>query len=223
MAFTGFPAEAASFYEQLAADNSRTWWLAHKSAYDDCVRGPMEALLEDLHAFGPFHVFRPNQDLRFAKNRPPYKDHIGAYGESEGGAGFYVHYSAAGMLAGSGYYHMATDQLERFRQAVDDDVLGPQIEAIVAGLTRDGFQASAIGSLKTAPRGYAKDHPRVELLRRKGLVISREWPLAKWMQTKAVVGRVRDAWVAAVPMNEWLDAHVGPSTLPPEEGPGWRR
>ena len=223
MGFAGFPAEAAAFYDGLAADNSRAWWLAHKPEYEQFVRGPMEALLEELHAFGPFHVFRPNRDVRFAKDKTPYKDHIGAYGEAEGGTGFYVHFSAAGLMAGSGYYHMAADQLERFRSAVDDDVLGPQIDSIVAGLNGDGFRATAVDALKTAPRGYAKDHPRIELLRRKGLVVTREWPLAAWMQTKAVVGRVRDAWVAAGPMNEWLDAHVGPSTLPPDEGPGWRR
>jgi uncharacterized protein (TIGR02453 family) len=221
--FSGFPAEAVTFYEGLAADNSRAWWLAHKADYDQFVRGPMEALLDELHAFGPFHVFRPNRDVRFAKDKTPYKDHVAAYGENEGGTGLYVHFSAGGLLAGSGYYHMASDQLERFRRAVDDERLGPQIEAIVGELTRDGLRASAMDELKTAPRGYAKDHPRIELLRRKGLVVSREWPLAKWMQTKAVVGRVRDAWAAAVPMNEWLDAHVGPSTLPPDEGPGWRR
>ena len=78
-------------------------------------------------------------------------------------------------------------------------------------------------TLKTAPRGYPKDHPRIELLRRKGLVVGREWPLAKWMHTKAVVGRVRDTWRAAAPMNEWLDAHVGPSTAAARRRPGWRR
>ena len=223
MAFSGFPAEAVAFYDGLAADNSRTYWLAHKQVYEQSVRAPMDALLAELAPFGPFHVFRPNRDVRFAKDKTPYKEQIGAFGESEGGTGYYVHFSTAGMLAGSGYYTMHSDQLERFRNAVDDDVLGPQIEAIVRGLEHDGLRAGAMDTLKTAPRGYPKDHPRIELLRRKGLMVSREWPMAAWMRTKAVVGRVRDVWAAAAPMNEWLDTHVGPSTLPPDEGPGWRR
>ncbi|HEX3087399.1 MAG TPA: DUF2461 domain-containing protein [Ilumatobacteraceae bacterium] len=217
MAFTGFPEEAIRFYEGLIADNSRTYWLANKPVFDRCVKAPMIALLEALDDFGPFHVFRPNKDVRFAKDKTPYKDHIGAYGESEGGAGYYVHFSATGMLAGSGYYHMASDQLDRFRHALDSDKIGGEIVAITDSLAKKGLEFSAIGSLKTAPRGYARDHPRIELLRRKGLVGTRKWEPAKWMQTKAVVQRVREAWEAGAPMNAWLDAHVGPSTLAPDE------
>ena len=130
MAFTGFPAEAIHFYEGLAADNSRTYWLANKSVYEQSVRGPMLALLDELAAYGPFHVFRPNRDVRFAKDKTPYKDHVAAYGESQGGAGFYVQYSSTGMVAGSGYYHMAPDQLDRFRGALDSDKVGGEIAKI---------------------------------------------------------------------------------------------
>jgi uncharacterized protein (TIGR02453 family) len=223
MGFTGFPAEAITFYDGLAADNSRTYWQANKAVYDSAVRSPLEDLLGELAEFGPFHVFRPNRDVRFAKDKVPYKDHAGAYGESQGGAGYYVHFSAQGIFAGAGYYHMAADQLERFRRAVDVPATGEKIEAIVTVLERSGLRATAIGALKTAPRGYQKDHPRIALLRRKGLVVSREWNQAGWMRTRAVAGRVRDTWTAAATMNRWLDAHVGPSTLPPDEGPTWRR
>lgn len=217
MAFTGFPDEAVRFYEGLIADNSRTYWLANKPVFERSVKAPMIALLDALGEFGPFHVFRPNKDVRFSKDKTPYKEHIGAYGESQGGAGYYVHYSSTGIMAGSGYYHMASDQLDRFRQAVDSDAVGGEIAAITDRLGKKGLEFSAIGELKTAPRGYARDHPRIELLRRKGLVGTRHWEQARWMQTKAVVQRVRDTWELAAPMNAWLDAHVGPSTLVPDE------
>ena len=217
MAFTGFPEEAIPFYEGLIADNSRTYWLANKPVFDRAVKAPMVALLDELSEYGPFHIFRPNKDVRFAKDKTPYKDHIGAYGESQGGAGFYVHFSATGMLAGSGYYHMASDQLDRFRQAVDADAVGGEIVAITEELGKKGLEFSAIGALKTAPRGYARDHPRIELLRRKGLVGTRRWEPARWMHTKGAVGRVREAWELGAPMTAWLDAHVGPSTLAPDE------
>ncbi len=177
----------------------------------------MLALLDELADHGPYHVFRPNRDVRFAKDKTPYKDHIAAYGESQGGAGYYVQYSATGMVAGSGYYHMAPDQLERFRDALDRNAVGAEIAAITDSLRTEGLEFSAIGSLKTAPRGYARDHPRIDLLRLKGLVGTRRWQLAKWMQTKAVVERVRDTWETAAPMNAWLDTHVGPSTIAPDE------
>lgn len=217
MAFKGFPNEAAEFYEGLIADNTRAYWQAHKPVFEQAVRGPMLALLDELADYGPYHVFRPHKDVRFSKDKTPYKDHIGAYGESEGGAGFYVQFSATGMLAGAGYYHMAADQLERFREALDGESVGAEIVAITDGLRGKGLDITAIGSLKTAPRGYARDHPRIELLRLKGLVATRQWKPARWMQTKAVVDRVREIWVAASQMNAWLDAHVGPSTLAPDD------
>jgi uncharacterized protein (TIGR02453 family) len=217
MSFTGFPAEAVRFYEGLIGDNTRTYWLANKPVFERAVRAPMVALLDELADYGPYHVFRPNRDVRFAKDKTPYKDHIAAYGESQGGAGYWVQYSATGMVAGSGYYHMAPDQLDRFRDALDRDAVGSEIVAITDSLRTEGLEFSAIGSLKTAPRGYARDHPRIDLLRLKGLVGTRRWQAAKWMQTKAVVERVRDTWEAAAPMNAWLDAHVGPSTIAPDE------
>lgn len=217
MAFTGFPEEAFTFYERLAADNSRTFWQANKATYEQMVRDPMLALLDELSEFGPFSVFRPYRDVRFARDKTPYKEHIGAYGESDGGAGYYVHLSALGMLAGAGYYDMAADQLERFRNAVDAPKTGEKLVALCAEAEKRGLKLGAMSEVKTAPRGYAKDHPRVAILRRKGLVASKEWPLAKWMHTKEVVTRVRDAWLAAADINEWLNTHVGPSQLPPAD------
>jgi uncharacterized protein (TIGR02453 family) len=217
MTFRGFPDEAVSFFEGLAADNSKAYWQANKAVYAWAVKGPMDDLLAELEDFGPFHVFRPYRDVRFSKGKAPYKDHIGAYGESQGGSGYYVHFSASEMLAGSGYYHMASDQLERFRSAVDEARTGEELQALCADAQRNGLRLAAMEELKTAPRGYPKDHPRVGLLRRKGLVTSRRWAPAAWMRTKAVVTRVRGAWEAGAAVNQWLDHHVGPSTLPPDE------
>jgi len=219
--FTGIPPAAFEFYERLQLDNSRTFWLANKKIYEAEVKGSIEDLLDELTSRypkrGPFHIFRPYRDVRFAKDKTPYKENIGALGESEGGAGYYVHLNASGMFAGSGYYHMASDQLERFRTAVDADTTGAVLAKRLAEVTKAGFQVGAMDELKTAPRGYAKDHPRVEILRRKGLFVGKEWPRAKWMSTKAVADRVGQAWDAGNPVNAWLDKHVGPSTLPPDE------
>jgi uncharacterized protein (TIGR02453 family) len=217
MGFTGFPTAAFDFYERLGADNTRTFWQANKATYTAAVREPLDALLADLDEFGPFHVFRPYKDVRFSKDKIPYKDHQGAYGESEGGAGFYVQISAGGLMAATGYYAMANDQLARFRAAVDQPAQGAEIERIVAGLVRAGYGVGAIGELKTAPRGYPKAHPRIELLRRKGLMVSHTWQPSAWMGTRQVVKRVRDAWLGAATMNAWLDLHVGPSTEVPDD------
>jgi uncharacterized protein (TIGR02453 family) len=217
MSRPGFPPEAFDFYERLSADNSRAFWQANKAIFESAVKAPMAALLESLADFGPFHVFRPHRDVRFSKDKTPYKDHIGAYGESQGGAGYYVQLSHRGMFAGSGYYDMATDQLQRFREAVAAEHTGLEIAGICDRLRAQGFEIGAISELKTAPRGYPKDHPRIDLLRRKGLVATRQWPVSKWMHTPAVATRVSDTWTATAEMNAWLDSHVGPSTIAPDE------
>ena len=158
--------------------------------------------------------------MRFAKGRPPYKEQIAAVGESEGGAMHYVQFSAAGLMTGTGYYSLAADQLDAFRRAVDDEHRGGELAEICAALTKKGYSLGAMEELKTAPRGYPKDHPRIEILRRKGLTAFVSWPPEPWLHTAAVVTKIRNAWKGAAAMNAWLDTHVGPSQLPP---PDWDR
>ncbi|MEM7095938.1 MAG: DUF2461 domain-containing protein [Actinomycetota bacterium] len=215
MAFTGIPTDALAFYNELEADNAKPFWEANKDRFKATVREPMQALAEELADYGTFHLFRPHNDLRFAKNKPPYKTHQGAYTEGDGGAGFYFQLSAEGVMAGTGYYSMAKDQLERFRAAVDDDRTGEELDAITAGLAKK-FSIGAISELKTAPRGFPKDHPRIEILRRKGLLMSKEFGAPKWIHTKQAAKRIRELWETGSEMNAWLDKHVGPSELEPD-------
>ena len=219
MAFSGFPVEAIEFYEQLEADNSKAFWLEHKHRFVADVKTPMTELTEALDDFGPFHMFRPNNDLRFSKNKPPYKTAQGAFGESEGGAGHYIQFSALGLMAASGYYAMAKDQLRRFRDAVVADATGEEIASLVGDATRRGYEIGSIGELKTAPRGYDRDHPRIELIRRKGLMLSKDFGAPKWLHTKQAERRIRECWDGAAEVCAWLDAHVGPSSEPPDDRP----
>src|SRR4051794_22258288 len=218
MAFRGFPPEAISFYEGLEADNSKSYWTANKDVYERAVKEPMEGLCADLDGtFGPLRMFRPYRDVRFAKDKTPYKPAAAAAGESEGGTVYYVQLSTAGLFVGSGCYHMAPDQLARFRAAVDVDRTGTEIGRISADLERAGYDMAAHDELRTAPRGFAKDHPRIDLLRRKGLVAGKSWPVGKWLHTAEVKKRVVSVWNACGPLNDWLAAHVGPSEMPPDE------
>ena len=220
MAFTGFPAEAFEFYEQLARDNTRPFWQANKGVYDIAVKQPMLDFIEVIGEYGPLQMFRPYRDVRFAKDKTPYKDHAGAYGESQGGTGYYVQLGANGMFTGAGYYMMASDQLERFRTAIDAEATGAALEEAARAVERKGLTLGAGAELKTAPRGFPKDHPRIEFLRRKGLFAGRDFPVAAWMHGKGSLATLMQVWKDAAPLTDWLDAHVGPSTLPPED---WKR
>lgn len=218
--FTGIPDDAFVFYSELERDNSRAFWEANKTRYQTSVRQPATALANALRAtfpaVGDFHLYRPHNDLRFHKNRPPYKTHQGAYSESDGGAGFYFQISEAGLMIAYGYYMMARDQLGRFRAAIDDEASGAELRRLVDDLPSD-VEVGAVGTLKTAPRGYPRDHPRVELLRRKGLMVMRHDGVPAWVHTPEAVDRIREFWRSGAPINSWLDTHVGPSEEPPPD------
>jgi uncharacterized protein (TIGR02453 family) len=216
--FAGFPADAVDFYVGLDADNTKAYWQANKARYQASVRAPMEALLAEVDdEFGPFRVFRPYNDVRFSTSKAPYKTAIGAVSESEGGSTYYVQFSADGILCGAGMYHMASDQLERFRAAVDATGSGEELAALVAAATKAGYVIGAKEELKTAPRGVPKDHPRIEILRRKGLIAIKQWPVSAWTHTVKVKARIVECWRGARPVTDWLDRHVGASTLPPPQ------
>ncbi len=211
MAFEGWPAEALEFYEGLEADNSKTYWTRHKAVYDEMVLGPMTELVAELAPeYGEARIFRPYRDVRFSTDKSLYKTHIGALV----GSG-YIQLSARGLAAGDGMYGMTPDQLQRYRQAVAGDDTGESLAAAISGVTRRGISVHGHDSLKTAPRGYPADHPRIELLRHKGLVAWQEWPAGPWLGTAAARDRVAGFLAAARPLSAWLDAHVGPSTAEP--------
>jgi uncharacterized protein (DUF2461 family) len=109
---------------------------------------------------------------------------------------------------------MAPDQLERYRRAVADDGTGEELQKLIAGIERHGIEVSGHDALKSAPKGYPKDHPRIELLRNKGLVAWKQWPVAAWLGTAAAKRRVSDFLRASNPLNDWLAKNVGPSALP---------
>jgi len=161
-------------------------------------------------------VFRPNRDVRFSKDKSPYKTRCYAVAEGEGGESYYVEVSAKGLVVATGYWMMANDQLDRYRYAVDDDRAGAALEGVVAGVRQQGLDIEGPG-LTTAPRGYPRDHPRVALLRHKSVAAMRRFPPAAWLGTPAAADRIVEVWWASGELNEWLARHVGPSTLPPPE------
>lgn len=210
MAFRGWPVEAVEFFEGLEADNSKSYWQANKHVYESAVKGPMEELLAELAPeFGEPRLFRPYRDVRFSRDKAPYKTNIAAL---LGGFGN-LELSSRGLAAGGGAVHLAPDQLDRYRRAVDDEKTGTALEEIVASIEAQGHDCGPHEALKTAPRGYPKDHPRIELLRMKGCIAWRSWEIGAWLDTHAPIDRVTEFLETAQPLVDWLDAHVGPSEL----------
>ncbi|MBA2893963.1 DUF2461 domain-containing protein [Nonomuraea soli] len=214
MAFTGFPDEAFLFYEGLEADNSKTYFTRNRHLYDDAVRAPMLALAEELgEEFGVATLFRPYRDVRFSKDKSPYKDHQGAFVDSCPGIGLYVQISADGLYVAGGYYSGASDQVARYRAAVDNELTGVPLEKLVDSLREAGYAVEG-ERLKTRPRGVDEGHPRLELLRHKSLYAGLRFEPEPWVHTAEVAERVRGSWRDFAPLVEWLSDHVRGSELP---------
>jgi len=209
MAFRGWPTEALEFFEGLEADNSKTYWQGNRDVYDTLVRAPMVELLDELAPeWGEGRILRPYRDIRFSSDKSLYKTQMGAMiGDG------YIQLTADGLGVGSGMWEMAPDQLERYRKAVSEDRSGEELVHLAAKARAAGLDVTGHDALKTAPRGYPKDHPRIELLRYKGLITWREWPAAAWLGTRRAKDRVIEFFRHSKPLNDWLRTYVGPSTL----------
>lgn len=204
MSFTGFPAAALDFYDDLEMDNTKSFWTAHKHVYEESVRAPMADLTAELEEeFGPAKLFRPYRDVRFAKDKTPYKTHQGAYVAVAPATGWYVQISAPGVRVGAGFYEAGGDRLARVRTAIDDSRRGAQLEKILAKLEKAGWTIGG-DKLKTTPRGYDADHPRIDLLRHKSLTVGKDYGFAPVIHTPALLPQIRTDWQATKPLIIWL-------------------
>jgi len=219
--FAGFADRDGRFFKALARNNRRDWFALHRREYEDGWAAPMKALLAEirdrLDACFPQHplaepkVFRIHRDVRFAKDKSPYKTHIGGYiAIAGGGSGpsvaspLYVHIGVDERFAAAGHYVMDPGQLARFRAALVDDRRGAALATALVKLERAGFEVGSHESLQRVPRGIDPDHPRAALLKRKGLIVS--FPT---LPRDLLVGRRLVDWLAAhakraAPVVEWL-------------------
>jgi len=206
-----WPPEALEFLRELEDNNDRAWFRANRARYDAHLAEPARALAESLAHLGPPRLFRPYNDARFS-DRPPLKEQLGlAIGYGPAG-GYYVELSLDGLLIGSGLHHPATDQLERFRQAIDDDRRARGFERAVKKAEGAGL-ALIDPVLKRAPRGYRVDHPRIGHLRRKHITVYERHALEPWLHEPECTERIRAQLDATRPLVTWLTEQVGPTRL----------
>ena len=147
-----WPPEALEFLRELEDNNDRDWFKANRARYDEYLVTPGRALAERLGHLGEARLFRPYNDARFHA-RPPIKEQLGiAIGYGAAG-GYYVELSLDGLLVGAGLHHPSSDQLQRFRAAIDDGRRAAGFERALAKAAAAGLELIA-PTLKRAPRGY---------------------------------------------------------------------
>jgi uncharacterized protein (TIGR02453 family) len=207
-AFLGWPEECQRFFIGLELDNSKKYFDAHRMVYEEAVRGPMVALISSLEPeYGPGKVFRPNRDIRFSKDKSPYKTNVAGYA-GMGGRGGYLALDARGLTVAAGRYELTPAQLTKYRKKAAADATGEPLAAIVAKLEKAGYSMGG-EALKRVPAGWPQDHPRARLLRHKLIYIYKDFGLQPWLGSPAARKQVVKVWTDAKPLNDWLQRNVG--------------
>ena len=190
------------FFRGLELDNSRRYFEAHRDQYETEVRGPMEALAAELSpVLGPVKLFRINRDVRFSADKSPYKTNVAAVVGR-----LYIHLDARDFFVATGAHMPDNAWLTRYREAVAGPA-GADLERTVERLRLGGLNVGG-NPLKTAPRGYPADHPRIEMLRWREVGTGRSFGLEPWIATPAAKERVLEAWEAMRPLSDWLESNV---------------
>lgn len=211
--FQGLPPELFAFYGDLGRHNTREFWAENKHVWKEAVDIPMRALLTELQdEFPPLRLFRPNRDLRYTRDKSPYKVFTGATSDAQavGGSGFHLQVDADGLTIACGAMLMSPVELQRFRHSMADETLGGQFEDVVSTLVAASLPLTPglAPPLKRVPAGYPVDHPRADFLRWKGVAMEAEFEMSAWMHSHEMVDRIRDTWRTATPLVDWLTTHV---------------
>ena len=219
--FAGFADREARFFRALAKNQNREWFARHRAEYEEGWLRPMQALLAEVRArVAPLYrreelaapkVFRIHRDVRFSKDKAPYKTHIGGFLALDGtGAGpgaaaaLYFHVAADELFAGAGQYMMDGEQLRRFRDAVVDPKRGKQLAGLLGKLVRAGFTVGSYQQLQRVPRGFDPEHPHADLLRRKGLFVAFPTSSRALLVSRKLVDELAVRAKSTVPLVEWL-------------------
>jgi len=209
--FEGFGPDTLAFLRELGDHNDKRWFDANRERYERWLRGPMQALVGELEGlFGPGRLFRPYRDLRFAKDKRPYKESVAAtVGGRHAVAARYLHLNAEQLFVAAGAHELSGTALQSFRRAIDAETSGAELVRIRDELAEKGYALGG-ASLKRGPRGVSPDHPRLDLLKHTGVTIRRAHPVGPWLyDPDEVLPRVIRTFADAEPLLRWAHAQLG--------------
>lgn len=213
--FKGFGPNALGFFKALKFHQSRDWFEENRQLYQTDVMEPMIALLEELTAAfakrrvplkadSKRSIFRLNRDIRFSKDKSPYKTHMGAVmtrsGEKMGDNGLlYLHIDPEGCFAAAGFYMPETTDLTRLRQAIKAHPA--KWKAMVAALKKGGLELGTSSQLTRIPRGFEnlKDGPLDGAIRLKSFIVEEAFA-DKLITSPKLAGAIEDFAKRAMPL-----------------------
>lgn len=222
MAAPGFTAGTLRFLRGLDKNNAKPWFDMHRGKYEAELLEPakafVEALGDTLHGFAPGVMAEPringsirrmNRDLRFSKDKRPYKNYLdlnfpeGRKDTGMCGVSFFMRVTPKSLVIGAGAHFFAPDKLKAYRAAVLDDEAGEAIAAIVKKIAKSGYHVGA-KSFAKPPRGVPADHPRADLLRHSGLYAYVETPVDEKAIGAGLMKIAAAHFKKLHPINEWL-------------------
>jgi uncharacterized protein (TIGR02453 family) len=212
--FSGFRPAALGFFRDLAANQDRAWFQANRDTYDREVLAPLRALIADLVTEfsrrgvtltgDPLKaVFRIHRDVRFSRDKRPYKQHAGAVLSRDGSKStfgmFYIHVDPTGSFAAAGFYQPEPKYLEALRTAMVEE--RERLHAALAAAFASGAELMRDDALARLPRGFehAANTDVAEYVRQRHLVV--RWPIpAASLAERALVGTLAGYAEAAKPL-----------------------
>src|SRR5262249_14308980 len=216
--FTGFDRTAPQFFHQLAAEMNREWFLANKERYERQWVAPMTALLTEVaarlaKAYAPINLAPPKllriyRDVRFSKDKTPYKTNIaGVIRTAKGTTAIYIHLGVDEEFVGCGTYFFEPDQLVKWRKLVAADKTGKEIAGVIAKLRKAGYAASGHDDYKRVPNPFPADHERADLLKMKGLTAGFPKIPKGLLHERGLVDWLVRHGKATAPLVVWLARH----------------
>lgn len=175
--------KAFEFLKQLEKNNNREWFAEHKTEYDSVIKenkvffNQIYTELQEHDNLKGIHIFRIYRDVRFSKDQTPYKTNFGVgYSRSKPmlRGGYYIHLEPGNSFVGGGFWGPEARDLFRIRK--EFELSTAEIEKITSDKTFLEYFGELKGNaVKTAPRGFAKDHPAIDLIRKKQYVVMRKF------------------------------------------------
>ena len=220
--FQGFPEGTFRFLSDIAANNNKAWFEANRKVYERCYLAPalklVEALgprLQEISKAVQFEarvngsLFRIQRDIRFSKDKTPYKTHLDLWfweGERRGWntPSFFFRLPADGITLGAGMHQFGKDFLEPYRKAVVDQVTAPTLVSALEEVGRTGIYQIGGDTRKAGPRGYDPNHERAGLLLHDGLWAALECSIPPEVQSGDFVDYCAEHFRAMWPVNRWL-------------------
>lgn len=221
MAFEGFPESGLVFLRDLAEHNDRDWFEAHRAAWDQGIVPAMLAWCSDLQerlrdlmpklTFVPRvggSLYRLNRDIRFSKDKRPYKSHVAAFmweggAEKQDAPGLYLHVAPGEVIFGGGLYLFEEGRLDRYRKLLHNPGSAQRLQAALAAAKKAGLEPDG-EKLVRPPRGFDPEGPFAELSKHQGLVVAKSAKPADWLHSKEALLRSEAAARAYAPLHAWM-------------------